>query len=427
MRILLVHNRYRPAAPSGEDKVVDQEMAALLARGHDVELFERRSAEIDTWSRMRRASLAARVVRSPESRRRMAEALVAFAPDVVHVHNTFPLITASVLLACRDAAVPVVATLHNYRLGCARGETFRAGNVCHDCIGGSSLPALVHGCYRNSRLATVPLVVGLKVNGPAWRDLVSAYIFNTAVQRDVLAPVGFPRERCFVKHHFVPSAGLPVPADRGYRPPLVAFAGRLDEAKGVRVLMSAWEQFRELSPASALRLVILGGGPLEDEVRSWASHDASVTFRGLVSRDEVLSTLAGVRAALFTSLCEETFGLTVAEAMAVGTPAIASARGAFTELITPNHDGVLYTAGDAEQLALVLRDVEDSPVRWETMGAAARTTYEGCFTPEVVIEQLEDVYRFAMERPVTTGDGSSASAIVARPGSRPDSSAGVER
>ena len=119
MKILIVHNRYRPTAPSGEDAVVDQESSALSARGHDVVLFQRHSEEIAAWSPLRRATLPVRLLWSEESRRAITESLAQFAPDVVHVHNIFPLVTPSVLYACRDASVPVVATLHNYKLGCA--------------------------------------------------------------------------------------------------------------------------------------------------------------------------------------------------------------------------------------------------------------------------------------------------------------------
>ena len=135
MKILIVHNRYRPTAPSGENAVVDQESAALSDRGHDVALFQRHSEEIAGWSPLRRATLPVRVLWSQDSRRAIADSLDQFAPDVVHIHNTFPLVTPSILYACRDAWVPVVATMHNYKLGCASGTLFRDGRVCHDCLG----------------------------------------------------------------------------------------------------------------------------------------------------------------------------------------------------------------------------------------------------------------------------------------------------
>src|ERR1700735_3403435 len=149
MKILLVHNRYRSGTPSGENRVAEQESSALAAQGHEVSRFDRSSDEIEHWSLAKKATLPARIVWNSETFRDMRGALRAQRPDVVHVHNTFPLLSAAVLYACRDAGVPVVATLHNYRLACAGGDFFRDGAVCHDCAVGAPAPALRHGCYRN--------------------------------------------------------------------------------------------------------------------------------------------------------------------------------------------------------------------------------------------------------------------------------------
>ena len=151
MKILLVHNRYRSGAPSGENRVVEQESAALAALGHEVTRFDRGSDEIEQWPLVKKATLPARIVWNPETFRDLRAALRAQRPDVVHVHNTFPLLSAAVLYACRAAGVPVVATIHNYKLTCANGTYFRDGAVCHDCAEGLPLPGLRHGCYRDSR------------------------------------------------------------------------------------------------------------------------------------------------------------------------------------------------------------------------------------------------------------------------------------
>ena len=151
MRILVAHSRYRSAAPSGENRVVDQETAALGALGHEVELFERRSDDIEGWPAVRKAALPAAVVWNGGVRRDLRAVLRSGRPDVVHIHNTFPLLSASVLYACRDAGVPVVVTLHNYKLACASGDFFRDGAVCHECADGAPVGAMRHGCYRGSR------------------------------------------------------------------------------------------------------------------------------------------------------------------------------------------------------------------------------------------------------------------------------------
>ena len=205
MKILQAHNRYRSAAPSGENRVVDTEAEALAALGHEVIRFERRSDDIEGWSRAQQASLPARAVWNPETRRDLRSVLRATRPDVVHLHNTFPLLSPAVLYACREARVPVVATLHNYKLACANGEFYRQGAVCHDCADGRPGQAIQHGCYRGSRVASVPVVLTGRVHRPAWRSLVSAYIFISASQRDLLSGVGLPPDRVFVRHNLIPS------------------------------------------------------------------------------------------------------------------------------------------------------------------------------------------------------------------------------
>src|SRR6202050_1021766 len=281
MRILLVHNRYRSSAPSGENRVVDQEGEALSAEGHEVVRFGGSSDEIQQWSVAKKASLPGRIIWSRESYRNLKTVLREHRPEVVHVHNTFPLLSAAVLHACRDARVPVVATIHNYRLACANGSFFRDGAVCHDCARGLPVQAVRHGCYRGSRAATAPVALAMGVHRQAWRSLVSAYIFISASQRDLLQGSGLASGRVFVRHNLVPRRGRPLTA----RTPTVVYAGRLDEAKGVPLLMRGWDWDLSKSGAPGLSLVIVGGGPLGDEVAAWASARPSVEMTGTVSRD----------------------------------------------------------------------------------------------------------------------------------------------
>jgi glycosyltransferase involved in cell wall biosynthesis len=397
VKILIVHNRYRPTAPSGENVVVDQEAAALLSGGHDVALLQRHSEEIATWSWARRATLPAQVLWGAESRRAVLATLAGFRPDVVHVHNTFPLVTPSVLYACREAGVPVVTTVHNYKLSCASGEFFRAGRVCHDCLGRSSLPAVIHGCYRGSTAATVPVVVGSWLHSTAWRTMVSAYMFISRAQRDLLSPLGLPADRSFVKHNFVPPAERLPEADTA---PQVAYVGRLDEVKGAPFLMRAWDAFRARRPRSPLRLVIAGSGELSETVTRWATGHPSVQMAGQVPRGEVSRILARSRAVIVPSQWEETFGMVAVEAMAAGTAPVASAHGAFPELVTPGADGALFAVSDTQALLEILADIDDHPHRWDEYGANALQTYQRGFTPEVGVARLLEIYRFAAEHPV---------------------------
>ncbi len=392
---MLVHNRYRSAAPSGENRVVDQESAALAALGHEVTRFGRSSDEIEHWPIAKKALLPARSIWSTETSRAMKAALREHRPDVVHVHNTFPLLSAAVLYACRDARVPVVATIHNYRLACANGTFFRNGAVCHDCAGGTPARAVRHGCYRDSHLATAPVALAMSVHRQAWRSLVSAYVFISASQRDLLRGAGLPPGRVFVRYNLIPRRGRP----QTVRTPTVVYAGRLDEAKGARVLMAGWDGYREKSAEPGLGLIIVGGGELQGEVAAWASTRSSVEMTGPVSGDRCAEVISQARAVVLPSAWEETFGLVAVEAMAAGVPPIAADHGSFTELITPEVDGVLFSPGDPAALALAIADADHNPGRFEVYGDQARKTYEHRFDPERSVGELLDIYRFAIRHP----------------------------
>lgn len=393
MKILLVHNRYRSGAPSGENRVVDQEGEALAALGHEVTCFGRNSDEIGQWSFAKKAALPARVIWSREAYRGLKSALRGCRPDVVHVHNTFPLLSPAVLYACRDESVPVVATIHNYRLACANGTFFRDGAVCHDCAQRVPVPAVVHGCYRESRAATVPVALAMSLHRQAWKSMVSAYVAISASQRDLLRGSGLAPDRVFIRYNLIPPRSQP----RTTRTPTVVYAGRLDEAKGARLLMAGWDQYlRESAGEPGLNLVIAGGGELGAEVAAWALARPSVEMSGPVSSERCAELIARARAVLLPSAWEETFGLVAIEAMAAGVPPIAAGHGSFTELITPGIDGLLFRPGDPDDLARAIADIDRAPERYEVYGRRARRTYEQRFDPGRSIEELLEIYRFAI-------------------------------
>jgi glycosyltransferase involved in cell wall biosynthesis len=395
VKILIVHGRYRSAAPSGENRVVDQEAAALLAAGHEVELYQSDSDDIADMSVAGKAMVPVQSVWNGRARHELARRLASAQPDVVHVHNTFPRLSPSVLYACRDARTPVVATIHNYRLLCAGGSFFRDGRPCHDCLDGPRTRALQHGCYRDSRLATLPVVANLAWNRSAWRDLVSAYIFVSASQRDLMKDLALPEERVFVKHNLVP-APIATRTDADTTEHMVLYLGRLDAAKGVPLLMRAWDVFREGNPDSALRLVVAGSGPLHAEVRQWGSTHSSVDVVGLVAPEEAARLRRRALAAVVPSVWEETFGLVAVEAMAAGVAPIAAARGAFPELVDHGVNGALFAPESSDALADVFADVDRAPQSYREYGRRGVRSYDERFRPAGNLEELLAVYRFAI-------------------------------
>ncbi|MFF7992602.1 glycosyltransferase family 4 protein [Kitasatospora xanthocidica] len=389
MHVLVVHNRYSSAQPSGENRVVDEEVGLLRAAGHRVDLFERRSDDIAARSLLGKAAVPLLVPWNPAVRAELTARLRGERPDVVHVHNVFPLLSPAVLAACADAGVPVVATLHNFTQVCPPGTLHRDGRACTECVGSAAaLPAVRHGCYRNSRLATVPLAVSMSVNRRRWWSGVDRFFCISAAQRDVLVRSGMPAERLVVKHNFVPEPDTRRTGAGEY----LLFLGRLAEAKGVRLLMAAWDRLAAAGGVG-VPLVLAGGGPLEAEVTAWAAGRDDVRYVGLYDPAQCREAVARAVAVVAPSVSPETFGLVVAEAMAAGVPSVAAGHGAFVELVQDGVTGLLHRPGEEASLADRLRRITADPAANRAMGRTARRHYERAFSPAVGLERLVKEYR----------------------------------
>jgi glycosyltransferase involved in cell wall biosynthesis len=387
MRIVIVHNRYRSAQPSGENVVVDQETGLLRMAGHQVVPYERASDEISGSSLLQRASIPGRVVWSPEDRTRLERVLREVRPDVVHVHNTFPLISPSILEACRVHGVPVVATLHNFRLMCANSQLLRDGRPCDLCVGRSPWRAVVHRCYRSSVAATLPIAAGIQVHQSrqTWTEGVTIFIAVSEFVRQQFMAGGFPGHRIRVKPNFVPR-----PPHRRETPGrYFLFLGRLSSEKGVDVLLDAWTP--ELG-----ELLIVGDGPARRELEARATrHGDLVRFLGNQPREQSMQLLTGARALVVASRAYETFGLVVVEAYAHGVPAVAPASAVFPDLIREGRTGLLFSPDDSNDLRRKLFQFLDSDLSVR-MGREALHRYESDYTPEKNLVGLMAVYREAI-------------------------------
>ncbi|WP_206790981.1 glycosyltransferase family 4 protein [Amycolatopsis sp. MtRt-6] len=387
MKVLVVHNRYRSEQPSGENNVVDAEVTLLAEGGHQVSLFERRSDDIAAMPLPRKAAVPLMVPWNPVVRKELAARLRASRPDVVHIHNTFPLLSPSVVAACADAGVPAVATLHNYTMVCPPGTLHRDGRICTECVGGSPLPAVKHGCYRGSTAATLPMAASMVANRRRWWTGVSRFFCISAAQRDLLVSAGMPGERMVVKHNFVTDPGVRRTGDGKH----VLFLGRVTEEKGVGLLMRAWDR---LGGALGVPLVIAGTGPMQDEVAAWAAGRTDVSYVGLQNKAQCRALTADAVAVVAPSTWLEAFGLVVVEAMAAGVPTVAAAHGAFPELVDDGVTGLLHVPDDETSLADRLRAVVAD--RNRDMGDAARVRYEKDFTPTVGLDRLIAGYEAAI-------------------------------
>jgi glycosyltransferase involved in cell wall biosynthesis len=225
---------------------------------------------------------------------------------------------------------------------------------------------------------------------------VAAYACISASQRDLLRGVGLPADRVFVRHNMIPARAVVVAAPR----PEILYAGRLDAAKGVPVLMDGWDRYLAANPGPGLTLVIAGSGPLEDEVRAWAASRPSVRLVGQLDPDACAAAMAAARAVVLPSAWEETFGLAAVEAMALGVAPLAAGHGAFPELITDGVDGVLFRPGDPAALAAAVELADKNGKLFEEYGGQARKTYEQRFDPDDSLRRLLHIYQYAIDNPV---------------------------
>jgi glycosyltransferase involved in cell wall biosynthesis len=386
MKVLMVHNRYQQRG--GEDAVVDAEVALLVGNGIEVQRLDADNDSIcGLGSKIR---ISASQVGSPfGSNRRLSEILADFRPDVVHVHNWFPTLTASVFRTCQQAKIPVVHTLHNYRLLCVNATLFRDEHVCEDCMGTTfRTPGIVNRCYRGSLLGSAVATAGMLAHWGAgtWHRSVDRFIALTEFARQKFIQGGLPEEKIVVKPNFVDPDPGPGNGEEGY----FLYAGRLAEEKGLRTLLQCWKSGPELPP-----LKIVGSGPLGTEVQETAATLDNVEWLGSRSSNEVLALMGRAKATVCPSLWYEGMPRVVIESFAVGTPVIASRIGCYPEMIADNESGALFPAGDASIMRSRIRELLSRDA-FEQMRPKARRRFETEYSGARNFMSILNIYRAAM-------------------------------
>ncbi len=382
LRVLLLHNHYRQFG--GEDVVFATESRLLSSRGHAIRTLVESNTRIAGVSPAR---LAGRTIWSLESFKRVTTALDDFLPDIVHVHNTFPLLSPSVYQACSRKQVPIVQTIHNYRLLCANGLLFRDGSVCRICVDKRlAWPGVFHRCYRRSAAQTAVISAAVTTHQylGTW-GLIDRFIAPSRTVRDELAGRIAPLDRFVIKPHTIDP-----PIVRGLTSPKhVAYVGRLSPEKGVDTLLDAWRDIEVSIP-----LLIVGDGPTRSSLMRQCDRLGlkDVHFLGQKPRQDALDIMASSYFLVVPSICLETFGLTVIESFALGVPVIASRIGGLAESVTNGRTGLLANPGDPGDLSQKMRTLLRSPSLRREMGGAARLRYEAVYAPDRNYEQLHDIY-----------------------------------
>jgi glycosyltransferase involved in cell wall biosynthesis len=386
MKILMLHNRY--LVPGGEDQASVAEAALLRDKGHEVELLVEDNRRVE---QLGKARTAVRTVWSSEGYRRIHDKLRAGNFDILHVQNFFPLWSPSVYYAAARNRVPIVQTLHNYRLMCANSLFFRDQHVCEECIG-RLFPwrAILHACYRNNRPASAVVagMIGAHKLAGTWSKRVAIYIAVSEFTRDKYVAGGMPKEKMVVKPYFIHPSPVTGTGGGGY----ALYVGRLSPEKGIATMLKVWK-----SAHNPIPLKIVGEGPLAEMVIAAAQDRCGIEYLGPKLLTEVLDLMRSAEFLIFPSEWYETMGRTIMEALGVGTPVVAARIGPPASIISHGETGFHFQPGNVSELRDRVEWCSRNIEQLRSMRGSARQAFEATYTGTANAEILLKIYRMAQE------------------------------
>lgn len=387
LSVLCVHNRY--IQPGGEDQVFESESRLLAENGFRVVKIEEQTTY--PGGLVRKIGAAVDCVWSRSWHQKFKTILQEQQPDVVHIHNFFSVISPSIYYACKEAGVPVVQTLHNYRLACPAASFYRDGNICEECLDRGPFHAVQYGCYRDSKLATAALASMLEFHRvrKTWTEMVDCYVALTEFARQKMIQSGLPAEKIVVKPNFV----LPDPGQKTGEGEYALFVGRLVDLKGVGTLIKAWSQLPRSIP-----LVIAGDGPFRPEMQQLISDLklSNVDYRGRLSRQDTLAAMKRARVLMFPSEWYEGFPVTIAESFACGVPVLCSRLGGMQEIVEDRRTGLHFSPGDPADIAEKVQWAWLHREETSAMGLAARAEFELKYSAKKNFGMLAGIYEKAI-------------------------------
>jgi glycosyltransferase involved in cell wall biosynthesis len=375
--------------------VFELERWLLESHGHRVTVYRRSNQEIEAYSGIRRIGLLKTAIWASDTRQDFAQLLRQEKPDVVHVHNTFVMISPSIYSACYEAGIPLVQTLHNYRLLCPAATFFRDGKICEDCLDHSLWQSVRHACYRDSRSATamVALMLATHRQRNTWGREISRFVALSQFSRTKFIEGGMAAEKIAVKPNFI----HPDPGARSGNGEYGLFVGRLSPEKRVSTLLTAWKRFRLDIP-----IFIIGDGPEREqlEAQSATSGLGVVRFLGHLPREQALAFLRKARFLIFSSELYENCPMTIVESFACSIPVICSAIGSMKEMVDNGRTGLFFNPGDPDDLAEKVVWAWNHPNEMRSMGNEARMEFESRYSAEKNYEMLMGIYEGVMGVPV---------------------------
>jgi glycosyltransferase involved in cell wall biosynthesis len=388
MHVLMVHNYYRQRG--GEDQVFENEAKLLEQHGINVIRYTVSNNEFEKYPPLRAFTSC---IWNPETYRNISELITRHPVDVIHCHNLWAVASPSVYWAGRKKNIPIVQTLHNYRMVCCNGLLLREGRICTECYRRHFVPTLKpikYKCYRNSRSTTLAIYSMINIHRVlgTWKKKVNLYIAPSNFQKKILSEAGLPESKIAVKHNF--TFELPTSMAKAGNHDYVVYIGRLSPEKGIDVLLKAWEAIPHIP------LVIAGNGPLAERVKEVSKKCLSIKYTGQISHENVISIIAGARCVIVPSICFESMPLITLEAFSCGTPVVASRVGALPEIIEDNVTGLLFTPGNINEMISKIQSLWHNQDLAIQMGKQARAEYERKYSEKVAFNNLMSIYEQAI-------------------------------
>lgn len=386
LNILIVHNYYQFAG--GEDTVVAQDAELLRKHGHNVIIYKRNNEELKLYSKWKKLFLPLTTFFSVKSYREVRKVIRENHIDIVHVHNTLPLISYSVYYAAKKEKVKLIQTLHNFRMVCPNAMFYRNNHICEECIDRGLHTSIKYGCYRNSKVQTAVVAITLKAHriiGTFHKP--DAYIALTQFNKDKISTV-VDADKIYVKPNYL-NVVLPDNLEIKEQPySYFVYAARLEMVKGIFVLLEA---FKDLPQE---RLILLGTGPEEQQVREYIAryNMTNVICQGFTEHEKVLAYISKAKAVIYPSLWYEGFPMTIVESFACGTPVIASDTPNLSERIHNNENGFLFIPGNSKALRNTIESFYKNSEHYSTLRANARYSYEEYYTEQKVYDKLLNIY-----------------------------------
>ncbi len=384
MKVLVVHNFYNN--PGGEDSVVSSEIALLKQYKHDVYFYQRNNQEIQGFSVSQKIKHFANLSYSQSSYNDLQKIIVSFKPDIAHFHNLFYLITPSVYFACRDAKVPIVQTLHNFRPICANGLFFRKNKPCRQCSYKSQVSGFYHRCFQSSFIKSLVLTRSLKrlFQDKVWEQKVDSSIALSSFSKDIFIEEGFPEEKIFIKPNFDYQLHVAKMPKEDY----FLYVGRLSQEKGIWPLVQVFEK------GKTKKLKIIGDGPLREAIKKYIEQKklTNIELLGFLPKEDCQTHILKAGFVIVPSLCYENCPRIVIEAYSLGVPVLGSDTGSLKEMIIDGRTGRIFNPYSIDDMTEKIIKYNDDAQSRAQLGRNALSLYEEKYTPQINYKLLMNIY-----------------------------------